>query len=92
MKPNAKHDDISLSALARCAREAGVTVRNAEGDSFPDTRYVICAGREGNAYAYCMNYMDSYRLEGTTFRSDLMQDAFSVSFDRYQCYERGLTA
>ena len=43
-------------------------------------------------YAYCMNYMDSYRLEGTTFRSDLMQDAFSVSFDRYQCYERGLTA
>ena len=26
MKPNAKHDDISLSALARCAREAGVTV------------------------------------------------------------------
>ena len=29
MKPNAKHDDISLSALARCAREAGVTVPEA---------------------------------------------------------------
>ena len=73
-------------------REAVVTVRNAEGDSFSDTRYVIFAEQEGNVYAYCMNYMDSYRLEGTTFRSDLMQDAFSVSFDRYQCYERGLTA
>ena len=67
-----------------------MTVRNAEGDSFPDTKYVIFAEQEGTVYAYCMNYMESYQLDGAVFRSELMGDAFSVSFDGYQCYEYGV--
>lgn len=71
-------------------REAVVSVRNGEGDSFSDTKYVVFAQQEGTVYAYCLNYMDSYRLEGTAFRSELMEDAFSVSFDKEQCYEYGV--
>lgn len=71
-------------------REAVVTVQNAEGDSFSNTRYVIFGEQEGTVYAYCLNYMDNYRLEGTTFRSELMADAFRVSFDNEQCYEYGV--
>ena len=70
-------------------RETVVTVRNAEGDRFSDTRYVIFAEQEGTVYAYCMNYMENYQLDGIIFRSELWEDAFGVSFDRYQCYEYG---
>ena len=71
-------------------REAVVTVRNAEGDRFSDTRYVLFSQQGEAVYAYCLNYMDSYELEGTTFRSNLMEDAFGVSFDKEQCYEYGV--
>ena len=70
-------------------REALVTVRNAEGDRFSDTKYVIFAEQNGTVYAYCMNYVENYRLDGIIFRSELWQDAFGVSFDQYQCYEYG---
>ena len=70
-------------------REAVVTVRNAEGDSFSDTKYVIFAEQDGTVYAYCMNYVVDYQLDGIIFRSELMEDAFGVSFDQYQCYEYG---
>ena len=39
---------------------------------------------------YCLNYMDSYELDGTTFCSELMEDTFGVSFDKEQCYEYGV--
>lgn len=71
-------------------REAVVTVRNAEGDSFSDTKYVIFAEQNGTVYAYCMNYVVDYQLDGIIFRSELMEDAFGVSFDQYQCYEYGV--
>ena len=71
-------------------RDVLLTVRNAEGDRFSDTKCVIFAEQEKIVYAYCMNYMESYRLEETIFRSDLMEDAFSVSFDKEQCYEYGV--
>lgn len=71
-------------------REVLLTVRNRENDRFSDTKYVIFAEQEEIVYAYCMNYMESYRLEETIFRSDLMEDAFGVSFDKEQCYEYGV--
>lgn len=71
-------------------REAVVTIRNGEGDRFSDTRYVIFSEQQGTVYAYCLNYMDSYELEGPTFRSDLMEDVFGVSFDKEQCYKYGV--
>ena len=71
-------------------REAFLTVRNAEGDRFLDTKYVIFSEQEGTVYAYCLNYMDSYELDGTTFCSELMEDTFGVSFDKEQCYEYGV--
>lgn len=71
-------------------REAVVTIRNGEGDRFSDTRYIIFGEQEGRVYAYCLNYMDGYELDGTTFRSELMEDAFGVSFDKEQCYEYGV--
>ena len=67
-----------------------MTIRNGEGDRFPDTRYVIFSEQQGTVYAYCLNYMDSYELEGQTFRSDLMEDVFGVSFDKEQCYKYGV--
>lgn len=42
MKPNAKHDDISLSALARCAREAGVTVPEAALPGLAEYLQLLC--------------------------------------------------
>ena len=42
MKPNAKHDDIPLSALAQCAREAGVTVPGAVLPGLADYLQLLC--------------------------------------------------
>ena len=71
-------------------QEAVAAIRNGEGDRFSDTRYVIFGEQEGQVYAYCLNYMDSYELDGTTFCSELMEDTFGVSFDKEQCYEYGV--
>ena len=71
-------------------REAFLTVRNAEGDRFLDTKYVIFSEQEGTVYAYCLNYKENYELDGIIFRSELMEDAFGVSFDKEQCYQYGV--
>ena len=71
-------------------QEAVAAIRNGEGDRFSDIRYVIFDEQEGQVYAYCLNYMDSYELDGTTFCSELMEDTFGVSFDKEQCYEYGV--
>lgn len=71
-------------------REALLTVRNAEGDRFLDTKYVIFSEQEGTVYAYCLNYKENYELDGIIFRSELMEDAFGVSFDKEQCYQYGV--
>ena len=71
-------------------REALLTVRNAEGDRFLDTKYVIFSEQGGTVYAYCLNYKENYELDGIIFRSELMEDAFGVSFDKEQCYQYGV--
>lgn len=67
--------------------EALVTIGHAEGDPYGGTMQVVFSLEEdGVVYAYCMNYMSGYELEGIVFVSKYDQTETTIAFDLAQAY------
>lgn len=67
--------------------EALVTIQHGEGDPYGGMLQVVFSWQDNMVYGYCLNYMDSYDVEGTVFVSKYDDIAFSLAFDGFESYE-----
>ena len=89
MKPNAKHDDISLSALARCAREAGVTVPEAALPGLAEYLQLLCRWNKAMNLVGAHHWRDAMqRLVADSFHLATFLDGLPLPEDPL-CWDLG---
>lgn len=89
MKPNAKHDDISLSALARCAREAGVTVPDAALPGLAEYLQLLCRWNKAMNLVGAHHWRDAMqRLVADSFHLATFLDGLPLPEDPL-CWDLG---
>lgn len=69
-------------------REALVTIGRQEGDPYSGVMQVVFSLDEAAdiVFAYCLNYMDPYKIAGTAFVSKYDGTAFGLAFEGYESY------